>query len=196
VDNHIITGDPVDWCGDTVLIASLEGVNDAEDLSSVTASGSGVGQDQSDSLLRIDDEDRSDGESNALGVDIGSVLEVEHVIEIRNLTLLVTNDWEAQLAASNLINVFDPSSVRVDGVCRKTDQLDPTLGELRLELGKGAEFSGANRSIILRMGEENNPFVADKLVEVNWTLSRLGLEVGGNGAKTKSRVAFTLVTGT
>ncbi len=42
------------------------------------------------------------------------------------------------------------------------------------------------------MGEEDNPIIADELVEVNWTLSRLSLEVGGNRAKTKSRVAWIL----
>ena len=38
VDNHIITGDPVDWGGDTVLIAGLEGVDDTKDLGGVAAS--------------------------------------------------------------------------------------------------------------------------------------------------------------
>ncbi len=138
MDNHIITRDPVDGCSDAVLIAGLERVDDAEDLSRVATSGSGVRQDQSDCLLRIDDVDGPDGESDALGVDVGGVLVVEpvsgvswgsarrqflclHVIEIGNFTFLVPNDWKGQLATSNLIDIFDPSSMRLDGVCGETN---------------------------------------------------------------------------
>lgn len=42
VDNNIVTRNPVDGGGDTVLVASLEGVDDAEDLSGVAASGGRV----------------------------------------------------------------------------------------------------------------------------------------------------------
>jgi len=38
VDNDIISRDPVDWCGDTVLVASLKGVNNTKDFGSVAAS--------------------------------------------------------------------------------------------------------------------------------------------------------------
>ncbi len=79
MDNHIITGDPVDRCGDAVLVAGLERVNDTKNFSGVTAGGSGVRQNQPDGLLRIDNEDGSDGESDALGVNIGGVLVVEPV---------------------------------------------------------------------------------------------------------------------
>jgi len=37
VDDHIITGDPVDWGGDPVLIAGLERVDDTKDLGGVAA---------------------------------------------------------------------------------------------------------------------------------------------------------------
>lgn len=109
-----------------------------------------------------------------------------HVIGVCDLALLVTNDWEAQLAARDLIDVLDPSSVRLNGVGRETDQLDATLGELWLELCEGAELGGADWSVVLWVREENNPLVADELVEVNWALSGLGLEVGGNGTQAET----------
>lgn len=77
VDNDIVTGDPVDGGGDLVLVTSLEGVDDAEDLGGVAASGGRVREDGADGLLGVDDEDRADGESNALGVDVGGVLVVD-----------------------------------------------------------------------------------------------------------------------
>ena len=79
MDNHIITGDPVDRGGDTVLVAGLERVDDAQNLSGVAASGSRVGEDETDGLLGVNDEDRADGERNALGVNVGGVLVVQPV---------------------------------------------------------------------------------------------------------------------
>jgi hypothetical protein len=38
VDDNIISWDPVDGCGDAVLVAGLKGVDDAENLGGVAAS--------------------------------------------------------------------------------------------------------------------------------------------------------------
>lgn len=77
VDNDIITGDPVDGGGDAVLVAGLERVDDAEDLVGVAAGGGGVGENGADGLLGVDEVDGSDGEGNALGVDVGGILLVD-----------------------------------------------------------------------------------------------------------------------
>jgi len=183
VDNNIVTRDPVDRGGNSVLVAGLKGVDDTEDLGGVAASRSRVRHDQSDGLLRVDDEDRADGECNALGVDVGGILVIKHVIGICNLTFLVTDDGESELGARNLIDVLDPSSVRLNGVGRQTDQLNATLGELRLKLCKSAELGGANRSVILGVGEENDPVVADELVEIDGPGGGISLEVWSDGSE-------------
>jgi hypothetical protein len=77
VDNNIVSGNPVDWGGNAVLVTSLERVDNAEDLGSVAASRGWVRHDQADSFLWVDDEYGADGECNALGIDIGSILVVE-----------------------------------------------------------------------------------------------------------------------
>lgn len=59
-----------------MLVASLERVDDSEDLGGVATSRSWVREDGADGLLGVDDEDGADGESNALGVDVGGVLVV------------------------------------------------------------------------------------------------------------------------
>jgi hypothetical protein len=128
VDDNIISRDPVDWGGDTVLVASLEGVDDTENFGGVAASGGWVREDEADGLLWVNDENRADGERNALGIDIGSILVVKprrgqfshpasrsrahsHVVGKGDLAVLVPDDWERQLAARDLINILDPSSV-------------------------------------------------------------------------------------
>lgn len=54
--DDIVTGHPVDWGCDPVLVASLKGVEHAQDLGGVAASRRGVRKNQSDGLLGIDDE--------------------------------------------------------------------------------------------------------------------------------------------
>lgn len=147
-----------------MLVASLERVDDAQNFSSVAASASWVREDCTNGLLWIDDEDTADCECNALGVDIGGVLVINpgqvsvssasanlsansHVVEKRNLSLLVANDWELQAGATDLVNVLDPASMALNCVCAQADELDTTLGELWLKFGKGAEFCRATTGV-------------------------------------------------
>lgn len=134
-DNDIVAGDPVDGGGDAVLVAGLEGVDDAEDLGGVAAGGGRVGEDGADLLVGVNEEDGADGEGNALLVDVGGVLVVDpgipmlastltysrgvldlHVVGEGDLALLVANDGEADIAAGDLSNVLDPAVVGLDGV--------------------------------------------------------------------------------
>jgi hypothetical protein len=166
---RILTGNPVNRGGDSVLVTSLERVDNAEHLSGVATSGSGVWEDCADGLLGVDDEDGADGESNALGVDVGGVLVVKHVVGEGDLALLVANDRELEARARDLVNVLDPATVAVDSVGRETDELYTTLGELRLELGEGTELGGADGSVVLGVREQDHPLVSDELVEVDGT---------------------------
>lgn len=76
-DDDVVTGDPVDGGGDAVLVAGLEGVDNAEDLVGVAAGGGRVGEDGADLLVGVDEEDGADGEGDALLVDVGGVLVVD-----------------------------------------------------------------------------------------------------------------------
>lgn len=73
-----------------------------------------------------------------------------------------------------------------DSVGRKTDQLCTTLGELGLELCESTELGGADRSIIIGVREDDTPFVANKLMEVDLAVGCLSLEVGGSGSQTEA----------
>lgn len=119
-----------------------------------------------------------------------------HIIQVGDLALLVGNDGEGNLGAGDLVDVLDPVTVTADGVGRQADQLDAALGELGLELGKSAELGGADRREVLRVREQDDPFVSNELVEVNWAVGGLGLEVGGDAAQAQpvcegTSVSFT-----
>ena len=62
----------------------LKRVDNSEDLSGVAAGGCWVGEDETDGLLWVDDEDRADGEGNTLLVDVGGVLVVNPEKQVSN----------------------------------------------------------------------------------------------------------------
>jgi hypothetical protein len=66
-------------------------VDDPQDFVKIATSGGRVRNCQTDDLLRVDDEHRSDGEWNTLGIDVGSILVVQHVVQGGDLTFLVGN---------------------------------------------------------------------------------------------------------
>jgi hypothetical protein len=79
VNNDIVTRNPVDGGGDAVLVASLKAVEDTEDLGTVAACAGGIREDKTNGLLGVDDEDRANGERDALLVDICGILVVDPV---------------------------------------------------------------------------------------------------------------------
>ena len=67
-----------------------------------------------------------------------------HIILQRNLTLLVSDDWEAQLTPRDLIDVFDPTAVALDRVCAQAYELDTPLREFWLKFCECAKLGGAD----------------------------------------------------
>ena len=169
-NDNVVTRQPVDRAGDTVLVGGLKSVDNTEDLGGVTASGGRVGHDQADLLGGVDDEDGTDGQGHTLRINIGGVLVVDHIVQVGDLALGIGDDGEFEVGAGNFVDVLDPAVVGLDVVGTQTDELDTTLGELRLELGESAELGGANGGKVIRVGEENGPLVTQEGVEVDGTI--------------------------
>ena len=74
----------------------------------------------------------------------------------------------------------------LDGVGRQTNQLDSSSGELGLQFGKSSKLGCAHRGVIFRVREKHDPVVADELMEVDGTLSGVGLEVGCDRAEAET----------
>lgn len=103
-----------------------------------------------------------------------------------DLAILIANDRERQRTAGDLGDVVDPTIVRLDRIGGQADQLDAALGELGLVLGQICQFGGADRGVVFGVGEEDDPVVADPLIEVDTTDGSVGLEVGGFGSQAES----------
>lgn len=99
-----------------MLVGGLQAVDGAEDLGGVAAGGGGVGHDKADLLVGVDDEDGADGQRHTLGVDVGGVLVVDHVVLVGDLALRVGDDGELQLGAGDFVDVLDPGVMRLDAV--------------------------------------------------------------------------------
>lgn len=80
----------------------------------VPAGGSGVGQQQSDGLLGVDDVDGSDGEWDSLGVLVGGILLIQHVVEGGDLSVGVGDDGELEVHLGDFVDAFgDDKRVRM-----------------------------------------------------------------------------------
>lgn len=84
-------------------------------------------------------------------------------------------------------------SVRDPGVTHQTDHLDVAGSELGLKFSECAQLGGADRSEVIRVGEENGPAVPDVVVEGNRAVGGLSLEVGGSRAETETAVSKYLL---
>jgi hypothetical protein len=111
---------------------------------------------------------------------------IQHVVQQCNLSLLVTNDGEFEVAAADLVDILDPVTMAVDCVCGETDQLDPSSCKFWLELCESAQLGRADWGEIFGVGKQNDPIVANELMEIDLALSRLGLKVRGDAAQAKA----------
>ena len=71
-------------------------IDDPQDLVKVTTSGGRVRNGHTDDLLGIDDEHSSDSEGNALGITVGRVLVIQHVVQGGDITRLI-GDLETKM---------------------------------------------------------------------------------------------------
>ena len=113
-NDDILTNLPVDRSHDTLLVARLQRVDNAQDLGRVPPSGGWVEHNQTDLLGGINDEDRSDGERNALGGQVIQVLLVDHVIEEGDLAVRVGDDGELQVGRFDFVDIIHPFSMRAE----------------------------------------------------------------------------------
>ena len=180
------TRHPVNRCRNLLLIPRLQRIHHPQHLRRIPPRTGRIAHDQPNRLLRINHKHTPDRKSNPLLVHIRRVLMIQHIIQIRDLPLLVANDREPEIGPADLVDVLDPSRMGVDGVGGQADQLDAAFGELRLEFGEGAELGGADGGVVLRVGEEDDPGGVDELVEVDGAGGGVGLEVGRDGAEAEA----------
>src|SRR3546814_18588324 len=100
-DDRILACAPVSRRGDTVLISELKRIDGAKNFIEIPAHAHGIGHGETDLLIRIDNEDRTDRRSLAL-------VRVDHVVEFGDLEISVRYDWKDQIGILRIVNILDP----------------------------------------------------------------------------------------
>jgi hypothetical protein len=147
---------PVNGGDEVVLVGQLQGVNDTEDFSRVTASTGGVVDNCANDFLGVDEEYSSDSQCHALCVDVGGILVVDHVVEVSDFARFVGNDGESQIAARDVVDILDPFLMRVQSIGTQSDKFDSSLLEFRLEFGEGAELETSVHILAKKWGRRTS----------------------------------------
>lgn len=103
--DDIITNAPVDRGSYTFLITGLQGVDDPQDLSGVSARGGGVHHGQANLLARVDNKHGANSKRDFL---LSNAILVDHVVEEGNFAVGIGDDWELDLCGTDFVNVLDP----------------------------------------------------------------------------------------
>ncbi|MCY1440467.1 hypothetical protein D9M71_567450 [compost metagenome] len=77
----------------------------------------------------------------------------------------------------------------VHRVHRQGNGLDPTLGELLLQLGGEAQLGGAHRGEVGRVREQHAPAVAQPFMKADLAFAGFLFEVGGDVAESEAHGA-------
>lgn len=90
--NNLVTLFPIHRGSDLVLGRQLQRINDTQQFIDISSRRGRVGNDESNHVRGVNDEDGSDGEGQTEGVDVGLIESIEHIVGSGNLAILVTNN--------------------------------------------------------------------------------------------------------
>jgi hypothetical protein len=111
--NHILALLPINRRHNTLLVAHLQAINDAQHFGGVPAGGGRVHHGQADLFGWVDDEDGADGESDsAFFGEAVDVLLRDHVVKPGDGAVCVGDDGELQGGGVDFVDVGDPGGVR------------------------------------------------------------------------------------
>jgi len=157
---------PVNRCGHLAGGCELEAVNHSQDLIKVSPCCGRVEEGQLQPLVWANDEDCPAGKRDALGV---LLIGVHHPVQSGHLPLRVSNDGVREASGEVVVgnDVLDPAIVAVHLVATESNQLDSTLCKVIAQHLNPAKLSGADWSVVSRVGEEDGPAILDPAVKVN-----------------------------
>jgi hypothetical protein len=157
------------------MMTDLKGIEHSDDLVEVAARGGGVGNDEADDLLRVDDVNRADGQRQTLLVEVSLV---KHAIEHGDLAIDVGEDWVADFHSIDLVYVLNPLLVVLHSVDTDGRIHDITLIELRSVLLNHAQLGCAHGGEVTRVREQDSPFAVDVIMPLDLAQLSVDLRMG------------------
>lgn len=163
VNNRIITRLPIHGRRQFFVHGKLQAVNDTNDFVKVSSSRGRVGHHEGNGFVGLENENRANGERQALGVLVGFVQDAQS----RGVGASgVGNERKLDLGSGGNFDVFNPCLVGGSVIARETDWLDVLAVKGVLAFGRLAQFGGANRSEVTWMHKHETPRVTEVLIEI------------------------------
>lgn len=131
---------PVNRGDEIIFVSQLQRIDDAEDFSRVATGTGGVVDDCANGFLWVDEEYGTNSQCHTLRVDVGSILIIDHVVQIGNFARLVGNDGETQVSAGDFIDILNPFLMRIESICTQPNKFDTSFLELWFEFSKCTEL--------------------------------------------------------
>jgi len=188
MNDNVVTGLPIDRSSDSVLITQLDCVDYPYNLIEIPSCNGGVVQFEPDLFGGIDYEHCPDGKRETRSaINVGSILIIEHVVEVGNTTVTVGDDRILNIGFTVFIDIFDPLVVIVQVIRADTDNLDVPLFPITCLCASGdlTELGSAYRSKVSRMREEYTPRVSEKFMKLDGAEGGLSAEVRRHRAETQ-----------
>lgn len=79
-----------------MFVSQLQRINDTENFLRISASRSGIIDNGADNLLGVDEENGANGKRHALGVDIGGILIIDHIVQVGDFAGFIGDDGESE----------------------------------------------------------------------------------------------------
>ena len=170
-----------------MLVAGLQGVDEAENLLSVAACGEGVVDHRADEALGIDDKDTATG----LGFAFAGH---NHAVEGCHVLVEVGDDGKGNLDVEVFLDVSDPGDVGVGAVDAEAEEFDATSFEFGCDLRKGDELGSTDGGKVCGMREEDDP-TALKVFEAQSAVRGLDLKGGSRLIETREGAVHFFLNG-
>lgn len=189
-DDHILALIPIGRRCDLMLRSELQRIDGTQDFMEVPTSRHRIGKCQLNLLVRPDDVHRANRRIVGWRAARGRVSSFgrQHVIEFRDLELIVANQRIIDGMPCRRFDIVLPPSMVGNRIHGNSDDLRASFAKLALESSHCPKLCGADGREVFRVREEYRPAIADELVEVDSSLSGLGLEIGRSIVDPKSHV--------
>ena len=163
----------------------LKRVKNTVNLIKVASSGSRVGDDGLDGLVRTDEKHRADGQRKSRLFEVGLV---QHSPSLGDGAVGVRDDGVVEGGGGHVVDILDPLLVVVHRVHGETSNNTVGLSELLLHLSETAKLGGTDRGEVLGVRAEESPLSFDEFVPLEGAQLSLALEVGDFVTNTKARL--------
>ncbi len=162
-----------------MLRVQLHGIEQAQHLVEIAACAHRIHEHGFDLPVGSDEEHRAHRRVVHRRARPAARVLVNHVVELRDGQIRVTDQRIVDRVPLRFLDVADPVFMIADRIDAEPDDLRVAPVEFRLEAGHVSQFGSADGREILRVREQDRPFIPDPVVKPDRPFGGFGGEVRG-----------------